>query len=354
MSNVRSILLRHIRLDGGTQARVNVDRAAVDEYAEAMDSGASFPAVVVFEDHISNFLWLGDGFHRVAAAEAAGKKNIKAEIRPGGLRDAQLYAIGANHAHGLRRSNADKRKAVSLLLDDPEWSAWSNREIADTAGVTHTFVNKMKEERVETVSTHTKGKPAPDGPEPTPARGAAAIPGEEGGGHPGRAENGSSTTETPADPPAVPQTATDHQVQPPIKAAPLPPGPDDSTARIFQLERLVTERDAEIADLKERLSEMGDLLQTAQADNESMARILDADDLRGAYDKEVHRYQELARVTQSRNNGLMNENADLTGRLKSALRKIERLTKKGTAPTAADEPELEVREDEPALEEVCP
>jgi hypothetical protein len=41
-----------------------------------------------------------------------------------------LYTVGANATHGLRRSNADKRRAVSMLLDDPEWAQWSNLAIA--------------------------------------------------------------------------------------------------------------------------------------------------------------------------------------------------------------------------------
>ena len=33
-------------------------------------------------------------------------------------------------AHGLRRSNADKRRAVLTLLNNEEWAKWSAREIA--------------------------------------------------------------------------------------------------------------------------------------------------------------------------------------------------------------------------------
>jgi len=32
-----------------------------------------------------------------------------------------LYAVGSNATHGLRRSNADKRRAAQMLLEDPEW-----------------------------------------------------------------------------------------------------------------------------------------------------------------------------------------------------------------------------------------
>ncbi|MBP2312983.1 transposase-like protein [Azospirillum soli] len=32
------------------------------------------------------------------------------------------------------------------LLEDPEWSGWSDREIARRCGVVHAFVNKLRKE----------------------------------------------------------------------------------------------------------------------------------------------------------------------------------------------------------------
>jgi hypothetical protein len=37
-----------------------------------------------------------------------------------------LHSAGANAMHGLRRTNADKRRTVMLLLQDEEWAAWSD------------------------------------------------------------------------------------------------------------------------------------------------------------------------------------------------------------------------------------
>jgi hypothetical protein len=118
--------------------------------------------------------------------------------------------------------------------------------------------------------------------------------------------------------------------------APKPPAkpttPDDRDARIAELTRLLAERDAEIEDLRERLADTGALLKTTQEDFERMERVMDAEDLLAAYQKEVKANVELARVVQSQNNGLMVENSDLKNRLKSALRKIERLTGKPPIP----------------------
>ncbi|HEY3379563.1 MAG TPA: MT-A70 family methyltransferase, partial [Armatimonadota bacterium] len=75
-----------------------------------------------------------------------GLETFPAEIRPGTLRDAVLYAVGANATHGLRRSNADKHHAVALLLVDRVWGAWSDREIARRTHTSAPFVAKMRSE----------------------------------------------------------------------------------------------------------------------------------------------------------------------------------------------------------------
>lgn len=136
------IPLAAIRVDGGTQSRALLHDGVIEEYAAAIADGASFPAVVIFYDGADH--WLADGFHRVRAYEAAGRDMIPADIRQGTRRDAILYSVGANEAHGLRRTNEDKRRAVLTLLNDAEWSKWSDREIARRAAVSDRFVNNLR------------------------------------------------------------------------------------------------------------------------------------------------------------------------------------------------------------------
>lgn len=122
----------------GTQSRVQINETTVSEYAEAINNGAQFPPVTVFFDG-ANF-WLADGFHRLLAHKRAGKTEILETREVGGLRDAILYSVSANANHGLRRTNADKRKAVEMLLNDAEWAQWSDNSIAKQCAVSHTFV----------------------------------------------------------------------------------------------------------------------------------------------------------------------------------------------------------------------
>lgn len=140
--SIESIAIAEIRRDGGTQPRARKNEETVAEYVEALGDGAEFPPVTVFYD--GRVYWLADGFHRVEAHERAGSDEIRADVRQGERRDAVLHSVGANADHGLRRTNDDKRRAVDVLLRDPLWSRWSNREIARRARVTHTFVSEMR------------------------------------------------------------------------------------------------------------------------------------------------------------------------------------------------------------------
>lgn len=133
-----------IRTDGGTQARAEVQQATVAEYVAAMTAGATFPPVVVYHDGTD--YWLSDGFHRLAAVKALGGATIAAEVRQGTRREAVLHACSANATHGLRRTNADKRRAVETLLRDPDWQQWSNHEIGRRCAVDPKTVAAVRQE----------------------------------------------------------------------------------------------------------------------------------------------------------------------------------------------------------------
>ncbi len=138
------IALLAIRADVRAQPRASTNTDIIAEYAEAMTSGAEFPPLIVFHD--AEAYWLADGFHRFYAAQGAERQTFPCEVREGGLRDAILFSVGANAAHGYRRSDEDKRRAVDKLLNDQEWSHWSDREIARQCGVSHELVRKRRPE----------------------------------------------------------------------------------------------------------------------------------------------------------------------------------------------------------------
>lgn len=126
----------------GTQSREKINTETVAEYAEQIENGADFPPVVVFYDGVT--FWLADGFHRFLAHVKAGKEKIREQVIPGDKRAAILYSAGANHTHGLRRTNADKRKSVAMLLSDTEWSQWSDYAIAEACKVDRRIVADVR------------------------------------------------------------------------------------------------------------------------------------------------------------------------------------------------------------------
>lgn len=143
----KTIKLDQVRIDGGTQSRAALNDEAVADYAATIREGTDFPPIVVFHD--GKHHWLADGFHRYHAYRQAGAVEIAVDVREGTKRDAKLFSAGANGDHGLRRTNADKRSAVAILLDDAEWSTWSNSEIARRAVVGEALVRSLRSERSE-------------------------------------------------------------------------------------------------------------------------------------------------------------------------------------------------------------
>jgi hypothetical protein len=148
-----------------------VDPAVAQEYREALEAGESFPAIVTFRDKDGR-LWVGDGFHRCSAAEQAGRATIDAEVREGDRRAALLHAAGANASHGARRTNEDKRRAVELVIADPEWAGRSQEWIAEICGVTRPLVKAVQEQHAAAAGSPkpaaTKGKDGKIRRPPTP------------------------------------------------------------------------------------------------------------------------------------------------------------------------------------------
>lgn len=144
-------------LDQKLQSRVAIDEETVQDYADAIQNGEEFPAVLVYFDGVNYYLT--DGYHRYHAHKRAERATILCDVVNGTFRDAVLHATSVNSKHGMRRTTADKRKAVATLLDDFEWSTWSNAEIAKQCGVSAPFVANIRNatgKQVDEVKYKTK------------------------------------------------------------------------------------------------------------------------------------------------------------------------------------------------------
>lgn len=149
----KKLKLSQIRTDGKTQSRKSIDPKWVKNYAENMKEGAIFPLPVVFFDGKDH--WLADGFHRVAAMKSNGLLEIEVEIKEGGVRDAKLFAIGANNLHGRNMSFDEIRNNIIEMLKDEEWGQWSDERIAKAVNVSRITVYRIRK------SLESKGEVQP-------------------------------------------------------------------------------------------------------------------------------------------------------------------------------------------------
>ena len=138
---------KRIRIDCDTQSRIEMNEPVIAEYAEAMERGDEFPAILVFFDEETDEFILVDGFHRYFAHMRAKPNDpILAEQRIGTVEDARWESLAANKSHGLRRSNADKRNTVKQALLHPKGVNLSDRQIAKHVGVDHKTISTVRRE----------------------------------------------------------------------------------------------------------------------------------------------------------------------------------------------------------------
>lgn len=131
------------------QTRVALDEQTVLDYAELYrEDEFTLPPVEVMQVSATGEILLTDGFHRLEAARRAGRTRIRCNFSFGSLNDALRSALKANAAHGLRRTNADKRKALEM--------AWEHRQelfdgdpshevLAEACGVSKITVRRFRE-----------------------------------------------------------------------------------------------------------------------------------------------------------------------------------------------------------------
>lgn len=133
----------NIEATAATQVRVKLDKDVIDAYREDLENGAVFPPVIVFAEKGSERYILADGFQRLFAYIHAERDEIEVEVQEGGMHEALMYALGANTAHGFRRSNRDKKNAVQMALKDPAISQMTQQEIADICRVDRRTVGRI-------------------------------------------------------------------------------------------------------------------------------------------------------------------------------------------------------------------
>lgn len=161
-----------------------LDASLVSEYAERYRDELPMAPIDVCGTPNMGF-FVVDGHHRHAAMKKVWPKGdrmilvnvLDARVDPDTVK---WLASGANTAHGLRRTNEDKRRAVEMALEaNPKQS---DRAIAEHVGVTHPTVAEARRQVVKFTTSNERtgqdGKKYPM-PPPPPPRPSAQKPATE-------------------------------------------------------------------------------------------------------------------------------------------------------------------------------
>lgn len=157
----------------------NAQSDVVDEYTEAYRCGLIVEPLDVFQERGTERYLVADGEHRLLALQRAKVAKIAVRLHDGDEVAALDFAIGCNHAHGVRRTKADKYHAFERIMEtslkgkyrtDTELSEkigvhkntianykvqWRNSESGDKS------TSRKKEKARETAEQHTPKDLAP-------------------------------------------------------------------------------------------------------------------------------------------------------------------------------------------------
>ena len=144
---MRKVKLSDIRIDGGTQCRVEIDQSTIYQYVDRMKEGDEFPLIEAVFDGAT--YWLTDGFHRYHAFKLLGLKEVAVKYKPGTQQDAIIEALRANSKHGKTLTNEDKVNKVKMALAIDGYDKKSDNEIAKLCEVSRTMVAAVRNPEVK-------------------------------------------------------------------------------------------------------------------------------------------------------------------------------------------------------------
>lgn len=154
-------------IDGIQQRQGGTNKERVEEYRavwrELVRQRVNWnsPPVVFKQGKEKNAKYiLAGGFTRFEAMRLEGTIKHTFEVKPGGEREALVYALGDNVEHGVRRTVGDLRKAITTLLEHPELKKLSGREAAKILKCDDSYFSQVKREILGTTPDAKKSKAA--------------------------------------------------------------------------------------------------------------------------------------------------------------------------------------------------
>jgi hypothetical protein len=136
---VKAVNYGSVVVDPSVNPRAHLEEFHVEDLMESYRKKLKVEPPVVYD--VKGQLLLARGFHRWEALGRLGVKRVRVRVVQGTEAQWRLDALTANQEHlGLKRSNLDKRVAVQRMMEF--FPKMSRRQIAEKAGVSHTFVNQ--------------------------------------------------------------------------------------------------------------------------------------------------------------------------------------------------------------------
>ncbi len=133
-----------IRILNACQVRhKHADPATVAKYRELLVESEPPPIVVVLDGQGRHYI--ADGHNRTAAALAAGRTVIRANVYAGAASDAKLIGLECNQ-HGLGLTLAEKKAALDDILD-ANGHGFTDSALARMTGLDRHTIEKRRRER---------------------------------------------------------------------------------------------------------------------------------------------------------------------------------------------------------------
>ena len=270
---MRKVKLSDIRIDGGTQGRVEIDQQHAYQMVEMMKEGYEFDPIDTNFDGVT--YWMVDGFHRYHAYTLLGIKEIEVKYIPGTLDEAIIRSYGVNSRHGKPRSFEDRQKIVESALANPLTKDKTNYELAKICVVSQSFVAGVRDP--------AKKKKQKEAKEKHVQKKAAEI---------------ASQTSSPDNASQTSSAKTTLGVSPNINDG---AAPDEAELRATEL--------------------------AMQADQEAMYKLLESDDALATAHEEIKRLNHLNGQLEVRLHGLMNERNEAVKMVKKLQSQIDKINK---------------------------
>ena len=133
---LREVAIEQIVFDESVQAQERISEQTLYEYRDAMfEQGQAFPPPDLFQEAGQPRYYIGDGWHRLLAHKNCKHKTVVCRVHAGGRMAAMEHALGANAKHGLKRTKADRRKAIQMALKNfPELSDRKVAQLCNLSG----------------------------------------------------------------------------------------------------------------------------------------------------------------------------------------------------------------------------